>query len=157
MSWCGNFAERYSFRIVSSKSPETKRKLCLSAKFQHQEIRWNCGILRSGTFIIYDSAGMERTKQLQFSTIYNPWHRGQIGTKLRTKLVIHQKLANFIYKKDLYVNRCERVTFSMWMCILETKAEHNAKGGILKVLKCKNEIYQKIELKEKMRKMGSFV
>ena len=100
---------------------------------------------------------MERTKQLQFSTIYNPWDRGQIRTKLRTKLVIHQKLANFIYKKDLYVNRCESVIFGMWMCILETKAEHNAKGGILKVLKWKNEIYHKIELKEKMRKMESFV
>ena len=28
-------------------SPETIRKLCLSAKFPHQEIRWNYGIFRS--------------------------------------------------------------------------------------------------------------
>ena len=28
-------------------SPETMRKLCLSAKFPYQEIRWNYGILRS--------------------------------------------------------------------------------------------------------------
>ena len=30
-----------------SESPETMRKLCLSAKFPHQEIRWNYGTLRS--------------------------------------------------------------------------------------------------------------
>ena len=37
-SWCGNFVERHSFRIVSGKSPETKRKLCLSKNTTHQEI-----------------------------------------------------------------------------------------------------------------------
>ena len=41
------FAERYSFRIVSEESPETIRKLCLSAKFPHQENRWNYSILQS--------------------------------------------------------------------------------------------------------------
>ena len=30
-------------------SPETMRKLCLSAKFPYQEIRWNYGILGSET------------------------------------------------------------------------------------------------------------
>ena len=29
------------------ESPKTMRKLCLSTKFPHQEIRWNYGILRS--------------------------------------------------------------------------------------------------------------
>ena len=38
-SWCRNFAERHSFRIVSSDLPETMRKLCFSTKFPHQEIR----------------------------------------------------------------------------------------------------------------------
>ena len=33
-----------SFRIASGESPETMRKLCLSKKFPHQEIRWNYGI-----------------------------------------------------------------------------------------------------------------
>ena len=37
--WCRNFVERNSFRIVSGDSPETMRKLCLSTKFPHQEIR----------------------------------------------------------------------------------------------------------------------
>ena len=36
---CGNFVERYSFCRVSGDSPETMRKLCLSTKFSHQEIR----------------------------------------------------------------------------------------------------------------------
>ena len=39
--------ERHSFRIVSGESPETIRKLYLSTKFPHHEIRWNYGILRS--------------------------------------------------------------------------------------------------------------
>ena len=42
---CRNFVERHSFRIVSGKSPETMRKLCLSTKLPHQEIRRNYVIL----------------------------------------------------------------------------------------------------------------
>ena len=41
ISWCGNFAARHSFRIVSEDLPETMRKLYLSTKFPHQKIRWN--------------------------------------------------------------------------------------------------------------------
>ena len=33
--------------MVLGDSPETMRKLCISTKFPHQEIRWNFGILRS--------------------------------------------------------------------------------------------------------------
>ena len=44
------FCERHSFPRVSGDSPKTLRKLCLSAKFPHQEIRWNYGILRSVSF-----------------------------------------------------------------------------------------------------------
>ena len=40
--------ERNSFRRVSGESPETLRKLFLSTKFPHQEIRWNFCVLRSG-------------------------------------------------------------------------------------------------------------
>ena len=39
--------QRHSFRKVSGESPETMRKLCLSSKFPHKEIRWFYGILRS--------------------------------------------------------------------------------------------------------------
>ena len=42
-----NLVERHNFRIVSGDSPETMRKLCLSTKLQHQEIKWNYGIFRS--------------------------------------------------------------------------------------------------------------
>ena len=48
--WCGNFVERCSFRLVSGDLPETLRKLCLSTKFSHQEIRWNYGIFRSDRY-----------------------------------------------------------------------------------------------------------
>ena len=37
----------HSFRIVSDESPETMRKLWISTKFPHQEIRWNYGIIGS--------------------------------------------------------------------------------------------------------------
>ena len=48
--WCGNFAERLSFRRVSGESPESLRKRFLSTKFPYQEIRWNCDILCSVLF-----------------------------------------------------------------------------------------------------------
>ena len=47
MSWCESFLERHNFRVVLGESPETMRKLCLSTKFPHQEIRWNYSIFRS--------------------------------------------------------------------------------------------------------------
>ena len=47
ISWCGNFVEMRSFRIVSDKAPETLRKLCVLTKLMHQKIRWNYGVLRS--------------------------------------------------------------------------------------------------------------
>ena len=37
-SWCGNFLERHSFRVVLGDLPETMWKLCVSAKFPHHEI-----------------------------------------------------------------------------------------------------------------------
>ena len=51
ISWYGNFAERHSFNIVLGESPETMQKLCLSAKFSHQEISWNCGIFHSDGYV----------------------------------------------------------------------------------------------------------
>ena len=41
-----NFVERHSFRRVLGDSPETLRKLCLSTKFPHQEIKRIFGVLR---------------------------------------------------------------------------------------------------------------
>ena len=49
---------------------------------------------------------------------YSPWDQDQIVIKLGTQHIIHQKLANFIYKKDIHVNRLESVIFGMEICIL---------------------------------------
>ena len=56
-----DFVERHSFVTIfefyiferqvlcekHGESPETMRKLCLSTKFTHEEIRWNYGIFLS--------------------------------------------------------------------------------------------------------------
>ena len=44
---CGKFVETHSFQKCLNESPETLRKLFVSTKLPHQEIRWNLGILRS--------------------------------------------------------------------------------------------------------------
>ena len=51
-----------SFRILSGDSSETMRKLCLSEKFPHQEIRWNYGILSSVRVGIFTSIRPMTTK-----------------------------------------------------------------------------------------------
>ena len=53
ITWCGNLVERYSFCKVLGDSAETMRKLCLSTKFSHQEIRWNCSIFCSASFRLW--------------------------------------------------------------------------------------------------------
>ena len=45
MVW--KFCGKAQFPYSLGESPETMRKLCLSTKIPHQEIRWNYGILRS--------------------------------------------------------------------------------------------------------------
>ena len=52
---------------------------------------------------------------------YSPWDQEQIGNKLRTDYIIYQKLANFMYKKDIHVNRLKSDNFGMEMCILQNK------------------------------------
>ena len=85
---------------------------------------------------------------------YSPWDQDQIVIKLGTQLIIHQKLANFFYKKDIHVNRLESVIFGIFVSY---RTKQNAKGNwILEVLKYKNELYQLIELEEQMKKIGSF-
>ena len=64
-----------------------------------------------------------------------------------------------LQKKDLYVNRLESVIFST-ECVFyrpelnETSGPH---GTEIKFSKFKTEMYQRIEIKEYMRNMGSFV
>ena len=40
-----------------------------------------------------------------------PWDQVQFSIKLETKHDIHQKLANFMQEKDIYVNRLQSVIF----------------------------------------------
>ena len=54
-------------------------------------------------------------------SFYSPWTPGQIATKLGTKYVMYQQLANFVLKKDIYVNRLESVNFGIQMCILQIR------------------------------------
>ena len=54
---------------------------------------------------------------------YSPWDQEQIGNKLRTDYIIYQKLANFMYKKDIHVNRLKSDNFGMEMCILQNKTK----------------------------------
>ena len=44
---------------------------------------------------------------------YSPWDRDQIDIKLGTEQIIYEKLANFMFKKDIHVNRLESVIFGM--------------------------------------------
>ena len=91
IAWYGNFVERHSFRIVSGDSPETVWKLCLSAKYLYQEIRWNNGILRSERF-------SEELKN--FENIRAAFHSLQLCSVLRIFGVLN---SNFWYtqKKNL--------------------------------------------------------
>ena len=64
ISWCSNFVERHSFRIVSGKLPETMWELCLSTKFPHQEFRWNYGIKLMNWFLSHRDLRHERIKSV---------------------------------------------------------------------------------------------
>ena len=41
------------------------------------------------------------------------WDQSQIGIKLGAKHVTYLKLASFIYKKDVYINRLDSVFYDM--------------------------------------------
>ena len=68
-------------------------------------------------------------------------------------------LAKSLSKKDLYINRLESVIFSTEMCICvfyipELNGKERPHGTKIKFLKFKIELYQRIEIKEYMRKIG---
>ena len=43
----------------------------------------------------------------------SPWDWDHIGIELGAKHIIHKKLANFMQKKDIYINRLESVIIVM--------------------------------------------
>ena len=62
----GNFVERHRF----CDFPKTKRKLCLSSKFPHQEIRWNYGILRNESqMTLYYLWGHKAEESCRFTNV----------------------------------------------------------------------------------------
>ena len=51
---------------------------------------------------------------MRYTNLFDFWfdkRQWQIGIKLGTEQIIYQKLANFMYKKDIHVNRIESVIF----------------------------------------------
>ena len=55
----------HSFLGVSRDSPKTLRKLYVSSKFPHQEIRWNIAILRSVFNNIFESSQKDIVKNIR--------------------------------------------------------------------------------------------
>ena len=50
---------------------------------------------------------------INVSNKYSPWDRDQISIKLGAEQIIYEKLANFMYKRDIHVNRLKSVIFGM--------------------------------------------
>ena len=91
------------------------------------------------------------------SRLFSPWDLGQVDIKLGTKPVIYQKLANFMYKTNIRVNRFESIIFGMQICILQTRIKckkGTSQNWTLKACKYRKEIYQRIEFKRFMKKSG---
>ena len=67
ISWRVNFVKRHRFCRVLGESQKILRKLCLSAKFPHEEIRWNYGIWRDAAYRFYSlltgETGLIRTEE----------------------------------------------------------------------------------------------
>ena len=55
-----------------------------------------------------------------------PWDQDQIGIKLEAQHIRYQKLANFVPKNDIYVNRLERTSLTCKCVFYRTK--QNAQG-----------------------------
>ena len=70
--WCGNFVERRSFRIVLGELYKTMRKLCLSTKFPHQEIRWHCSIFGSVRKNFFNTCFSKKSQFLTTSSRTSP-------------------------------------------------------------------------------------
>ena len=54
-----------------------------------------------------------KTKNVNLKVFNSTCDQSQIGIKLGAKHVMHQKLATFLRKKDIFVNRLESVIFGM--------------------------------------------
>ena len=59
---------------------------------------------------------------------YSPWDWNQIVIKLRADYILYQKLADFMYKKDIHVNRLDMSSLACKCVFYRTK--QNAKGRL---------------------------
>ena len=59
--------------------------------------------------------------------INDKYSRHQIGIKLGIEHIIYEKWANFMYKKDIHVNKLEKAL--VCKCVFCT-TKRNAKGGL---------------------------
>ena len=98
ISGCESFVGRYSFRIVSGKSPKTMQKIRLSTKFSHQKIRWNYGIFCSGSkfeihlaLLKFNNNSLWNTKKCTNSTIIKRSSRIMWKTNIKTDNQIEQQ------------------------------------------------------------------
>ena len=100
---CGNFVKRHSFLNVSGDL----QKLCISTKFQHQEIRWNYGILRSdrvlSTFLVNSSS------KITFKRFAKGWKR-RINTKER---VLPRDVLRTIFSSQFHKILREKIQWTL--------------------------------------------
>ena len=103
--------ERHSFCIVLGDSPETMRKLCFSAKFPHQEIRWNYGIFYSVILFtlcahksrLYFAVGKKKkTLIFYFYYFFAGHHPPKYISSVRTAKLIIRRWKPAKYFQDVY-------------------------------------------------------
>ena len=59
---------------------------------------------------------------------YSPWDWNQSGIKLAADYILYQKLPNFMYKKDIHVNRLDISSLACKCVFYRTK--QNAMGRL---------------------------
>ena len=64
-------------------------------------------------FQIKQKKNKTKKKNRNLIVFNSPWDQSQIGIKLGAKRVIYQKLATFLRKKGISVNRLESVIFGI--------------------------------------------
>ena len=88
--------------------------LKLGATFSEFIHRFKIGIFDCWFQIVLPSFFHFTKRFWYFSMLLcSPWGWGHIGIKLATIRAIYQKFANFMQKKDIYVNRFASVIFAM--------------------------------------------
>ena len=101
ISRCENFVEKNSFHIISGNSGnslETMRKLFLSTKFPHQEIRWSYGIFCSTTWVAI-AQFFNIAIEVIFAICVNhgPWYeRGKCLSVRMNKLFVNKDIFRYL-------------------------------------------------------------